>query len=263
MESEPFFPTGRSIVKAVILFVAPLTVLMGGRLTGASGSSINFADNFEGATLNPFWTTFEKNGSITFPSNVKAHSGTQSVQFNMPIASDQRNLDLLHNFATPIFGTVSVWAFDSGADVPSGNFISLTVRNTSKNLTANIIARDFDLGPNNGGNYDVVPFGGGGINSGVDRTQDWHKFEITSLPNSLILAIDGKQVFSGPTGTPFDFISLQVFGPSFRPAEVVFFDDFGVSEFQSVPEPATITLLGIGIAGMASQGWRRRKPAAA
>ena len=39
-------------------------------------------------------------------------------------------------------------------------------------------------------------------------------------------------------------------------------DSFAIqSDVEPVPEPSTLALLGIGIAGMAAYGWRRRKPA--
>jgi hypothetical protein len=250
-------------MKRVALFVVALGLVLGGELASASAGPLDFSDNFEGSTLNPFWNdNFAQSGSITFPSTLQAHTGTQSVQLNS-IAGNQIDVFLQHDFATPIFGTVSVWVYDTPALQTSGNYIQLYLRNNSTLTSAQVQSYDYNLGPGNGGNYYVTPFGGSDINSGVARTPAWHEFQIIDLPNSLILSVDGTQVYSGPAGTAFDLLRFGIYGPSFRPGETEFVDDFSFTQFTATPEPATLTLLAIGIAGMAGYGWRRRKPAAA
>src|SRR5438105_2092033 len=74
-----------------------------------------FVDNFEGPALNSFWSTSNQSGSISFPSAAQAHSGQQSVQFNSVQGSQQKTIQLQHAFASPVFGTFSVWMYDTGA----------------------------------------------------------------------------------------------------------------------------------------------------
>jgi PEP-CTERM motif len=68
---------------------------------------------------------------------------------------------------------------------------------------------------------------------------------------------------SVPTGTYVGFEDLPVFAPpdyNYADEQFVFTN---VAMTSTAPEPATLALLGIGIAGMTGYGWRRRKAAAA
>ncbi len=191
-----------------------------------------YVDNFEGATLNSFWTTRQNSGSITFPSTAVAHGGHQSVQFNTTANTGQKNVELQHTFAAPIFGSVSIWMYDTGAGVSSANYMGFAILNTSLGVDSSIGTQDYDLGPSNGGTYTFGVFGGSGGASSIVRTQGWHQFTIDSEMTSLTFSIDGTTIYAGPGGTPFDYFWMYLGGPTWRPASTTYFDDF---EFQEAP----------------------------
>ena len=79
-----------------------------------------FTDDFEGSSLNPYWSSSVSSGSIIFPSTERAHGGNQSVQFSSTNTSQSRKgIQIRHDFASPTYGTASVWMFDTGAGVNS------------------------------------------------------------------------------------------------------------------------------------------------
>lgn len=207
----------------------------------ASAQVTSFFDDFEGSTLDPFWTPSVTSGSITFPSTVRAHGGRQSVQFHSSNTASDKHVLLRHTFAQPTYGCISVWMYDTGANLASSNYISLSVGNGFYVTTF-----DYDRGASDGGNYYyATPARAASINSGVDRTPAWHHFSITSLATSLTIAIDGVTVHSGPGGTPMSFAQLYMGGPYWRPAWETSFDDFSFV----APLPGTYSLFGSGCPG--------------
>ena len=72
---------------------------------GVVDAAVHFADDFEGSTLDPFWTPHAQSGSITFPSTAQAHSGSQSIQFNSIQGAERKNIGIEHDLAKPNINT--------------------------------------------------------------------------------------------------------------------------------------------------------------
>ena|ERR1035441_7044817 len=56
-----------------------LLAVLGLGLLGVSANA-QFSDNFEGPSLNPFWSTALQSGYVVCPSSTRAHSGSYSLE---------------------------------------------------------------------------------------------------------------------------------------------------------------------------------------
>src|SRR6185312_6324403 len=81
-----------------------------------------FTDGFEAASINPFWTVVQSRGTV-LPVTTAAHTGQRAVQMRQTV-SGQMNLQLIHTFSSPQYGTISVWFnSDSGSSYYSSCMI--------------------------------------------------------------------------------------------------------------------------------------------
>jgi virginiamycin B lyase len=185
---------------------------------------LTFTDDFEGPTLDPFWTVTAQSGSVRFPSTAQAHSGNQSVEFDSTATSQQKDIELYHVFPVPVYGDFSVWIYDTGANVSSSNYISFTLFNSQTYAT--LSAWDYNFG-------DGATYNGGsptdGFYSAIPRTEAWHQFEINATATSTTYTIDGAVVHTGP-GMGVERVALSMSGPYWRPAGVSYFDDFAFTQ---------------------------------
>jgi hypothetical protein len=221
-----------------------------------ASADIVYQDGFEAPTLDPFWSTILQSGSITL-STAMAHSGQQSAQFTSVDTGQLKDLYLFHDFATPLYGTVSVWFFDTGAGQPSSNYVGLELDMSHTDFRPRLYASDYDL-PGNGDTYNWGMNSQAAYASSVPRTGAWHEFTIEDTAQSLALLVDGTIVHTESGGTPFDHVQIWTGGPSWRPAWTYYVDDFSLVG-SAVPEPSTLAIGGIGTVILLGWASRRRR----
>jgi hypothetical protein len=136
----------------------------------------------------------------------------------------------------------------------------------------------YQLGATSAGNVFFSQWGSSVIGPAL-QPGTWYQVAVTNVGNDVTLYLNGNVVGSGTlsintaAGTPFDI--GQIPGDSGRATDgrvddvAIYNTALSGSDIQAiyaaegpavaVPEPATITMLGVGIACMAGYGWRRRK----
>jgi hypothetical protein len=228
-------------VSELILAVTAMAVLSGGPVS----AGISFTDGFEAATLDPFWSTRQDSGSVSV-SGTQVHAGTQALQLSSTSGTGEKYIWVFHTFDQPVFGDVSVWMYDTGADEGSSNYLGLELSNSVDGQHAALYTRDYDLGtPAAGGDYRWNCNDASGYS--VDRTKEWHHFTISSTPEQIVLAIDGQVVRSAAGGTPFDRVQLRMEGPTWRPAWVCYYDDFSFEEYTATVPTVPIADAGVDL----------------
>jgi hypothetical protein len=237
--------------------------LVGGALAAgvaahAEADVLYFADDFEGSTLDPFWTTSEVSGQVVFPSSTHAHSGTQCLELVSADTGLEKRVGVFHRFDEPVpAAQFTVWVYDTGADSSSSNTVTMYLWNYGLDHYVGLRALDFNFGE--GGNYQIILARPEElkIDTGVPRTEAWHKFEVTSLAGSLEFSVDNQHVY---TASPMlvEGIALAMHAPEGPPAWESCFDDVELGAI-FVPEPSALAAL-IGLFGTGLLGsWLRRR----
>ena len=117
-----------------------------------------------------------------------------------------------------------------------------------------------DAGPGSGGNYRYVSNNHLPLSeSSLDRTQGWHKLQITTLADEMTFRVDDQVLYSQSSGIPIRSVDLTMFADASRPAFTTYFDDFHfVKAGGVVPEPSSwLIFAGLGIAVVGHRSRRR------
>lgn len=182
-----------------------------------------FTDGFEDPTLDPYWSTLEESGWVALSSTGEVHGGNQAAQLNSTYNTGHKNIWLIHDYGQPMYGRVSVWLYDTSADMSSSNYLEFHLLDSEGVIAGTIGTPDNDF---QGRPY-YAGFGPAGhVPTTFDMTQGWHLFEIEVGPDSATAWIDGTEVAAISTGVSFQTVWLGMFGPTWRPAWVSYWDDF-------------------------------------
>jgi len=235
-----------------------------------SADTLTYSDNFEGSSINPFWTVSQQQlGTVGLSTNQNhTPAGSQSLEFDPSSTPGQHDMQVIHNFSSQTQGDFSVWFYYSGeaySDQTYYNFLNLG--NTSGLPSAFVGTQDFDptcyeaaldtSSGRTGPNANCGPFPGAATTD-VGRTVGWHEFEIDDTATSLTISIDGTQVLDVAGDYSFNYVTLETFGPE-NSTTPTFFDDFNAVTTSAVPEPSLAVVLAI-ILGVTLVGGKALRP---
>ncbi|MFH1957290.1 MAG: LamG-like jellyroll fold domain-containing protein [bacterium] len=188
----------------------------------------SFTDDFESATLNPFWEVTQEYGSISLTTE-QSHSGSQSAKFSS-ISGGQRYIFLTHAYssATAVKGKSVVWIYDT-APGSETQYVQLAFGN--KTIEGQPGSR-FSIGIEDWVTsyyclLDTIT--DSIVTTNISRTTGWHKFEIDIASASMSYYIDGSEIatYAGEYG--FNSVQLAMFAPNWRPDATYYFDDFSIT----------------------------------
>ena len=196
-----------------------------------------FTDHFDGPTIDPFWSTFEQYGSLSFTTD-HANSAPTSLAFAASAAPSNSgpNMIISHAFGSPTKGTFSVYFYDAAPGQQTLYEMMELDNSTQPGVLAVIGTNDFDA-LCYASRLDVSPGNsiGEGANCGsfpqaqtthVQRTLGWHFLTIKVEANDVVFSIDGDVTFTAPGDYAFDSVQIFVSGPYWRPTTTGYFDDF-------------------------------------
>ena len=195
-------------------------------------------DSFEDGPAIRQWTVSYPYGTLTGSigrSTAVAHSGTHSVGFTSA-SGGQRAMGLERRLASASKGTFSIWFYDAAPNAQT-LYEQFTLRSsTQPNVSATLGTQDYDaycytaslsdaagnaFGPNaNCGIYPQLS------TTAVHRSVGWHLLSIRVGGDRTELSIDRVVVLSTRANLAFDTVSLNVFGPWWRPNTVAYYDDY-------------------------------------
>jgi Ca2+-binding RTX toxin-like protein len=209
------------------------------RLESLEGRTVpsGFTDDFEGPTLNSFWSREESSGTVVFPSNTLVHGGNQAVRLDTFMSAAHKGVNLMHFFDTPQYGRVSIWVYDTGAGAVSSNALYMDIYNPDAGR-ATWGVWDFDFGrPEDAyrmATDDVRDVHDGEVQTSFNRSLGWHQWTIDAVPGSITYSMDGQALHTVPLDLPFTRVLFGMGAPNWRPAWTVSFDDF---EFVPLNQP--------------------------
>jgi hypothetical protein len=183
----------------------------------------SFSDDFEAATLDPFWSVVQQNGSLGLSMDV-SQSGFQSVKLT-GTGGGQVNVWLTHTFPQSMQGAVSVWFYDTAPGIYAGLY-AFDSTNPGYGYSLNVA----DWNPSTyvwyGGAMSATP-------TSAPRSVGWHKFELQITAAGFNALIDDVVVGTLPGNFTFDQVTLLVSGPG--ETGTFYFDDFRFIPPLSVP----------------------------
>lgn len=202
-------------------FNIPTTLLLFFALVAFKGSpayALNFSDDFEAPSVNPFWKLTQQSCTIELSKDV-SHSGTQSIKYSPKFGGDRLCLLESNSFSVMKQAEVAVWIYDTSP----GEFTQYALMELWNTTTGQQVV--IGIADNWPDNY-IIQIPGGPQIPALNRTVGWHEFKVSFASGNLKFFIDGTEVGAFPNGFSMNQVLFGGFAPANDQDAIFYFDDF-------------------------------------